>query len=186
MVSQNSVSCLLFFVFGFTYIEAQLMCWSCSSDLDIRCHDYFNTTKFDRYYQQNYQSGNYNPNNPQSNYPNRGYNQGYNQGIQSNPYQSRPTQPYMKNCPAISYGDKKSVCMKRVQTSNDGRTVTIRDCATVPTSQSLGKCPPESNSYIRVDFCEYCDQYGCNSGNHNLVNVVLPTLSLLLLFWSRS
>ncbi|KAL3272742.1 hypothetical protein HHI36_014204 [Cryptolaemus montrouzieri] len=186
MYFQKSLGSFVLLVIGFVQIDAQLMCWSCSSDLDIRCHDHFNTTKFDRFYQQqqgnygnnyqggNYQSGNYNPNYPQQNYQNRG-------GFQNNPYQTRPTAPYIKPCVFSSYGDKKSVCMKKVQTSNDGRTTTIRDCATIPMSQSVGKCPSESNSYIHVDFCEYCDVDGCNSGNNMQFNLFLTALSVLSL-----
>ncbi|XP_045475933.1 uncharacterized protein LOC123681724 [Harmonia axyridis] len=186
--------CFVLFVLGIGQIDA-LMCWSCSSDLDIRCHDHFNTTKFDRFYNQqnfqtggNYQSGSYNQNYPQQNYQgrnnyNQGYNnQGYNQGYQNNQYQSRPTVPYIKTCSFNSFGDKKAVCMKKVSTSNDQKTLTIRDCVTIPAGQSVGKCPSESNSYIQVDFCEYCDTDGCNSGNSIQVNLAVAFTSFIALF----
>ncbi|XP_044759376.1 uncharacterized protein LOC123317079 [Coccinella septempunctata] len=188
MILDKIAGCLVVLVLGISQIDA-LMCWSCSSDLDIRCHDHFNTTKFDRFYNQqtggNYQSGGYNTNYQQNYQGRNNYNQGYNQGYQNNPYQSRPTVPYVKTCTFSSYGDKKTVCMKKVSTSNDQRTLTIRDCVTIPNSQSVGKCPSESNSYIQVDFCEYCDTDGCNSGSSLQVNVAVAALSFIAIFCLR-
>lgn len=191
-------ACFVFASYLMARTEA-LMCWSCSSDLDSRCHDHFNTTKFEygRFNNPNvYGGGGYDPNYNRGNYQG-GYNNpgGYNnQGGYNNPGQYNnqfqtgpPRYPYLKPCSSDLTGiyDKKFMCMKRVQTSNDGRRITIRDCKMVPVGQSTGSCPTESNPYQSIDFCEYCDHDGCNSAGNLKINYFLGLIAILCL-WYKS
>lgn len=71
-----------------------IRCWSCSSDMDPSCRDYFNTTYF-AFGRSNYAS------------------QGYETGIRPS------TAPYLQQCPEggnVYLYDQKAVCVKKKQT----------------------------------------------------------------------
>lgn len=45
-----NVACAIVAVFALVQVGEALRCWSCSSDMDAPCADYFNITNFNRFY----------------------------------------------------------------------------------------------------------------------------------------
>ncbi|RZB40459.1 hypothetical protein BDFB_004506 [Asbolus verrucosus] len=139
-----------------------LRCWSCSSDLDPSCRDYFNATKLQQ--QRSYfQQVNYN-----------------------NQYQGGNTMPMLTDC-SNNLGQvfgQKQVCVKEIINQPYGKTSISRHCQSVSNQQEVGTCP---NMGRDREFCEYCDSDGCNAAAGLKANVLaaMAVPCVLLFFLSR-
>ena len=134
---------------------SSLQCWTCDSEQDYMCADYFNTTDFYRSF----------PYNPQRQVP------------------SLTTCPeagnvYLNNQKPVCVKQKQSY-------SGSNRVTTIRQCKSVPRDAPMGTCPPTTTgSGLSIDFCEICDRDGCNGASTmgmSLIATILPAALLLVL-----
>lgn len=67
--------------------------------------------------------------------------------------------------------------------SGSSRSVTIRQCGTVPRHTLPGPCTHEiSGSSITIEFCEYCEYDGCN-GAGSLQKSLFAFLVPAVLLW---
>ncbi|KAJ8959163.1 hypothetical protein NQ318_022424 [Aromia moschata] len=139
-----------------------LQCWTCNSEFDVTCRDYFNKTRI----QENRQH------------------------IDNIVYENRNIQP-VRNEPHLRICEDrhtiatgyKNVCIKKVTKDFNGIPNVRRECRLVPETSKVGECPDDTKSQD-LQFCATCDTDGCNGANSVKTDAFLAaavSISLVLI-----
>ncbi|KAL1497958.1 hypothetical protein ABEB36_008836 [Hypothenemus hampei] len=126
--------------------------------------------------------------------PPRDYNQGrtYDQNYPPRDYYQRAQAQISQSGPRLVTCNEdearlrrmRNVCIKKVQRIGDYQLTYIRRCEMIPYEKEVGTCYDAVARGISLDFCEYCDNDGCNSATGLKFNILLASLVPLALIWA--
>ncbi|XP_072393536.1 uncharacterized protein [Diabrotica undecimpunctata] len=148
-----------------------LQCWSCKSEFDVTCRDYFNVTKIEEN-RRHFENFNF-----------QGNNRPFSIGNRNEPHEVHCDGSYVNNY------NQKTVCIKTVfrgytsSGSNSDIPNVHRDCRIVPKSLPVGECPDElkNDKSRNIDYCVTCETDGCNLATGIKSNLILASIPLVLL-----